>query len=290
MAASVNPCGFALLPAYLARFVAGEESSGQYTLRRAVVVSAALTAGFVVTFGVFGAVISPLAITVERYLPWATIVIGVGLVGVGVALVAGCHLGVGLPRLARGGGDGRIRSVFWFGVTYAVASLSCTIGPFLAVTSSTFTSRNAAAGIATFVVYGLGMGLVVAALTVAVALAHAGLARRLRAALPYVSRASGVLLIAAGAYVAWYGWFEVRTLAGGDGQDPIVDRATALQGWLQDVIVADRPVVVAAALAAVLAMAIAIPWNRHRRPRPASDPRAGTDAEDSRVRSGLGQT
>ena len=68
-----------------------------------------------------------------------------------------------------------------------------------------------------FVVYGLGMGCVVTALTVAVALARDGLVGRLRPALPYVSRASGALLLLAGAYVAWYGWFEVRTLNGGDG-------------------------------------------------------------------------
>jgi hypothetical protein len=115
-------------------------------------------------------------------------VIGAALVGLGGWLLTGRELVLHIPKLSRGGRDGSLGSMFLFGVSYAVASLSCTIGPFLAVTS----------------------------------------AGRLRAALPYVSQFSGALLVVAGAYVAWYGWFEIRTLSGGDGSDPIVDRAVEM--------------------------------------------------------------
>ena len=246
MAATVNPCGFALLPAYLALFVGEEERAGDASIGRAFAVSAVLTAGFIAVFGLFGLVISPLALSIERYLPWATIVIGIGLVGMGIALVAGREISLRLPKLGKGGRDDGLGSMFLFGVSYAVASLSCTIGPFLAVTSTTLRSENVLSGIAMFVVYGLGMGLVVTALTVAVAFTKAGLVGRLRRAMPYVSRGSGVLLVVAGAYVAWYGWFEVRTLGGGTGQDPVVDRALQVQNWLQNQVVPDRPAVTAA--------------------------------------------
>ncbi|MCU0271212.1 MAG: cytochrome c biogenesis CcdA family protein [Acidimicrobiales bacterium] len=265
MAATVNPCGFALLPAYLAAFVGDDHQPGVGAVPRAFAVSAALTAGFVTVFGLFGAVISPLAVSVERYLPWATIVIGVALVGLGVWMLAGRQLVLRVPKLDRGGRDGGLVSMFLFGVSYAVASLSCTIGPFLAVTSSTFRSGSVASGVGVFVAYALGMGAVVTALTVGVALARAGLAGRLRAALPYVSRFSGGLLVLAGGYVAWYGWFEVRTLSGGDGSDPVVDRAVAAQTWLQDTVVPDDAVggvvVIAAALAMVAAL---VGWQRRR--------------------------
>ena len=56
MAATVNPCGFALLPAYLSAFVGLED--GQIVddrgRSRALKVSAALTAGFITVFGLFG--------------------------------------------------------------------------------------------------------------------------------------------------------------------------------------------------------------------------------------------
>lgn len=265
MAATVNPCGFALLPAYLAAFVGEEHEPGLGAVPRAFAVSGALTAGFVVVFGLFGAVISPLAVSVEQYLPWATIVIGIALVGLGGWLLAGRELVLHIPKLNRGGRDGGLASMFLFGVSYAIASLSCTIGPFLAVTSSTFSSGDVASGIGVFVAYALGMGAVVTALTVGVALARAGLAGWLRAALPHVSRFSGALLVVAGAYVAWYGWFEVRTLSGGDGSDPVVDRAVELQSWLQRTLVPDDAVSAMVVITVVLAaVAALVGWRRHR--------------------------
>jgi cytochrome c-type biogenesis protein len=71
MLAAVNPCGFALLPAYLSLLVLNEESSSlRAAVRRALIFTAAMTAGFVAVFGVFGLVISPIASAVQRYLPW----------------------------------------------------------------------------------------------------------------------------------------------------------------------------------------------------------------------------
>lgn len=252
MAATVNPCGFALLPAYLAAFIGDGDQQGARAVPRAFAVSAAVTAGFVAVFGIFGLVITPLALSVEKYLPWATVVIGIALIGLGVSLARGRELNAHIPKLNKGGRDGTLLSMFLYGVSYAIASLSCTIGPFLAVTSTTFRSANLISGVGVFVAYALGMGIVVTALTVAVALAKAGLVGRLRQAMPYVSKGSGYLLVLAGAYVAWYGWFEIRTLNGGDGSDPIVDRALVVQGWLQDAVVSGDPVQLALLLGAVL--------------------------------------
>lgn len=265
MAATVNPCGFAMLPAYLAMFVGEEGTPGSVGVGRAFAVSAVLTTGFVAVFGLFGVLIAPLAASVEQYLPWATIVIGAVLVGMGAALVAGRQITLHTPKLNRGGADGGLRSMFLFGVSYAVASLSCTIGPFLAVTSTTLRGQGIASGIAMFVVYALGMGLVVTGLTIGVAMAKAGVVTRLRRAMPYVNRASGALLVVAGAYVAGYGWFEVRTLNGGDGSDPIIDRAITFQSWLSNQVVPDRPVLVAAWVAAALGVVAGAAAVRRRR-------------------------
>jgi len=252
MAATVNPCGFALLPAYLAAFIGDGDQEGARAVPRAFAVSAAVSAGFVAVFGTFGLVITPLALSIEKYLPWATVVIGIALVGLGVSLARGRELNAHIPKLNKGGRDGTLLSMFLYGVSYAVASLSCTIGPFLAVTSTTFRSANLISGVGVFVAYALGMGIVVTALTVAVALAKAGLVGRLRQAMPYVSKGSGYLLVLAGAYVAWYGWFEIRTFNGGDGSDPIIDRALVVQRWLQDAVVSGDPVQLAWLLGAVL--------------------------------------
>ena len=237
MAATVNPCGFALLPAYLSAFVGleaddqGRRAGGSAVLR-ALAVSAVLTAGFVTVFGLFGLIVSPMSVRYQDYLPWATIAIGLCLVVLGVAMALGRQPSLRLPKLDKGGADGTLASMYLFGVSYAVASLSCTIAVFLGVTAGTFRAGNVVSGVVLFVLYGLGMGIVVGVLTVAVALARDGIVARFRALVPTINRAAGVLLAVAGGYVAYYGWYELRVLDGADGRDPIVDAAQTMQRWL----------------------------------------------------------
>jgi cytochrome c-type biogenesis protein len=264
MAATVNPCGFALLPAYLAAFL-GDERPGAAGVPRAFAVGTTMTAGFVVVFGLFGAVISPLTRSIERHLPWVTIVLGIGLVGLGIALLAGRHLTVRIPRLDRGGRTGSLGSMFVFGISYAIASLSCTIGPFLAVTSTTFGRGDLLSGVAVFVAYGAGMGAVVTVLTVAAALTRTGLVGRLRRVMPHLSRISGGFLVAAGAYVGWYGWYEVRVFRGDSAEDPVVSRALEVQTWLQARIVPEDPVAALAWAALALAVVAGFAWFAERR-------------------------
>ncbi|HMG31585.1 MAG TPA: cytochrome c biogenesis protein CcdA, partial [Jiangellaceae bacterium] len=164
MVAALNPCGFALLPAYLTLLV--RRTAGGNPVGRALGATAAMTAGFVAVFGAFGLVVVPLALSLGTVLSWATVVVGAALVLLGVWLLSGRELLVRLPRLGGGAPTGGPASMVAYGVAYAVASLSCTIAPFLAVTTSTFRLQSTPAGIAVFVAYALGMGLVVGVLAV----------------------------------------------------------------------------------------------------------------------------
>lgn len=275
MLATVNPCGFALLPAYLGAFL-GAESGGQSragAVRRGLLVSLMLTMGFVVVFGVFGAVITPLAISLDEQLPWVTIVIGLLLAIAGVFLLAGMQLLVALPKLNVGRADGGLVSMFLFGVSYAVASLSCTLAPFLAVTTSTFRSSSWLAGFGVFITYALGMGVVIAVLTVTISMARAGLVQRLRRAGPVINRVAGALMVIAGLYVAWYGWYEIRVLRG-SYDDPIIDRALRIQGWLANNAVprdAVRATIVAVTGLALLVVAGSLRRRRVSRGEPAAE-------------------
>jgi hypothetical protein len=76
--------------------------------------------------------------------------------------------------------------------------------------------------------YALGMALVLMALTVAISLARQSIVRGLKQALPYISRIAGVLVVTAGAYVAWYGVVELRTQHGKAVSSRAVDTVT---GW-----------------------------------------------------------
>lgn len=238
MVATVNPCGFALLPAYLSAFVGLDDGDERPSRAKAIIqalkVSAVLTAGFVTVFALFGAVITKVFDGIEEHLPWATIVIGLGLIGLGIYLLTGRQLILNIPKLNKGGADGTMFSMYLFGVSYAVASLSCTIGGFLVVTSQTFGKGSYVSGVFVFVLYGLGMGIIVGILTLAVALAKQGVVAKFRSLLPRMNKIAGVLLVIAGAYVAYYGWYEIRLFNGDAGDDPVIDIAIRIQNWMQN--------------------------------------------------------
>ncbi|MDQ3483840.1 MAG: cytochrome c biogenesis CcdA family protein [Actinomycetota bacterium] len=232
MLAAVNPCGFALLPAYLSLLVVSDTEPGRTrAVGRALTLTAAMTVGFVAVFGVFGLVISPVASSVQQYLPWLTIAIGLLVVVGGLWLLAGRSL----PALGwRPRGPELRRSVpamVGFGASYAIASLTCTIAPFLAIVVTSFRTGSTWNGIQLFTGYALGMGLAVGTAAVAVALANATLVGRMRRLGRWVPKLAGALLLVTGSYVAYYGWWEIRVLDGGADDDPVISSAQDIQGY-----------------------------------------------------------
>ncbi|MEW2353369.1 cytochrome c biogenesis CcdA family protein [Spirillospora sp. NPDC029432] len=246
LVAAFNPCGFALLPSYLALLIAGPGGAW-----RALRLAAAMTAGFVTVFGAFGIVISLATAPIQEHLPWASIVIGAVLLALGGWLLSGRELLVRVPRLNAGGPAGSFAALYGYGASYAVASLSCTIAPFLAVTGLVSGGGDILGGVTAFVAYALGMGLVIGLLSMLVVLAREGAVHRMRRVLPHVSRASGALLVLAGLYIAYYGWYELRVLSGAAADDPVIGAVTRVQGAVTGWLDALGPWPVTAAFAAV---------------------------------------
>lgn len=237
MLAAFNPCGFAMLPAYLTLVIRRDGSARTATVMRALLASAAMTVGFVAVFVAFGLLSVSVASAVQRYLPYGTIVVGALLLALGIWLLCGRDVpGWSVGKGARWAPTARLGSMFGYGVGYALASLSCTAGPFLAVTGSSLQAGSLVGIVAVYLTYAAGLALVVSALAVAVALASAGVIARMRRALPYINRISGAVLAVVGAYVAYYGWFEVRLFGGGPSEDPVISAAgriqRALAGWV----------------------------------------------------------
>ncbi|WP_407835944.1 cytochrome c biogenesis CcdA family protein [Streptomyces sp. DSM 116496] len=240
--AAVNPCGFAMLPAYLTLFIAQSSTGGTPSARlaalgRALAATAAMTAGFLAVFGIFGLALAPIASTVQRWLPTVTIVIGAALLLLGIFMLTGRNVLLRTPKLqATKNPVAGLGSMALYGVSYAIASLGCTIGPFLVVTTTTFKAGDITTGIAAYAAYAAGMGLVVGVLAVAAALAQQSAARLLRTVLPHITRIGGGLLVLVGAYIAWYGVYELRLYAGASPDDPIVTAASGIQntlaGWV----------------------------------------------------------
>lgn len=233
LVAALNPCGFAMLPGYLALVVGGEGVDRRVAVGRALTATAAMAGGFLVVFGGFGVLSVSVASTVQRYLPYATLLIGVVLVVLGIWLLIGREFTLlrGLAGGARWAPTARLGSMLGYGVSYAVASLSCTVGPFLAVTAAGARTGSVLHAVSVYAAYAGGFALVVGVLAVAAALASSAAVERMRRIVPYVNRISGALLLGVGAYVGYYGLYEVRLFAGnGNPQDPVIGAAARVQG------------------------------------------------------------
>lgn len=207
MVATVNPCGFAMLPAYLSYFMGlndDSERSRVAAVRSALTIGGIVSLGFLVVFGATGILITLGFRSIIDWIPWLALIIGFGVVALGIALLRGLEPNVSLLKPQRGRKGRDVRSVFAFGVSYAVASLSCTLPVFLTVVAGQVTQTNLVSGLITFLAYGFGMALVLVALTVALALGKSSIVGRFRSMMRHVNTISGVLLIVAGVYIVWF--------------------------------------------------------------------------------------
>lgn len=220
MVATVNPCGFVMLPAYLTIYVGDQEAVADVSARRrlgkGLLVSGAVGLGFVILFGTVGLAVSMGARPVAAAFPWIGFALGFILAGLGAYLLAGGKLYAGAAsQVASRIGDPRdssLRGYFLFGISYAVASLSCTLPIFLGLISSSLASGGVASATGQFLAYALGMAFVISVMTLAIALFKGALITQLRRAMPYVGPISAGVLIAVGGYLVFY-WLTEGGLA-----------------------------------------------------------------------------
>ncbi len=215
MVALLNPCGFALLPAYLGYFLGmseGKTETRLQALSRSQLVGAAMSLGFLVVFGIIGIVFSGLSSQIAPILPWFSILVGVALVILGIAMLGGFTPMLNLPKMQKGTNGGSMANMFLFGVSYAVASLSCTIGVFLAVVGTSSRGSSFTEQLGGFVSYGAGMGLLATVLTLFVGFGKQGIVTKFRSLLPRINFISALILIPVGIYVLLYGIWSRQVL------------------------------------------------------------------------------
>ena len=229
MVAAVNPCGFILLPTYLMYFLGLQGAmpgSQRATMRRAVIVSAAVSTGFLSVFLIAGII----------------------------------SYNFTTPRLDAGGDGGpkqTVGAMFVYGIAYAVASIGCTIGLFIATVFSTSRRDGFVSGVGNMLAYGAGMALLVSALTIALASANTGLLKLLRGSLQYVDRIAAFFVLLSGVYLLWYFyWVDIRE----DG-DPITDWALERQAQAT-AFLTDHWQIVGLVMVAIVGAAMVYAWSR----------------------------
>lgn len=267
MASTVNPCGAAMLPAYLTWFTRPGDArapSAATRVVRAIGAGLAATAGFVGVFAAAGAVVSGGVAAFMNVVPELGAAVGAVLVVIGALTAAGRHVALRLPGTSRPlGGNGRgLQAMAGFGVSYALASLGCTLPVFLAGVAGAFTRDGVGEGFAAFIAYGLGMGAVLTALAVVVALVPQFKARRLRTLGGRLERPAGVLLALVGCYLVYY-W--ISDLLGTQSSSSVIGAVDGAAGRLAGAIgSAGPPLGLGLAGLVVVALAVAIIVDRRR--------------------------
>lgn len=235
--AAVNPCGFAMLPNYLLYFLGidSPERSTRSSVQQSLRVGLSVSSGFLAVFLVVGVISRVFTQWIEQNAKYAALAIGVLLVITGIRMFSGWKPRFMTPNPTRSL-DRDTKSMFIYGVIYAIASIGCTIGFLTTAVFGSFATHGVVSGIVSIVLYGLGMSLLVTALTVTLGIARQGLVSSIRGILPYVTRASAVLTVLTGLYLSWY-WFVAITERSSLG--PLASRVesaqTRLATLLQDI-------------------------------------------------------
>ena len=255
--AAVNPCGFILLPTYLLYYLGTElhreNESPATTVRRGLTVGIAVSSGFVGLFIVVGIISRAFTTVIRDNAKYAALVIGIALVAMGIAMFRGWKPPVSQPNMAMQK-QRTWRNMFLFGIVYAVASIGCTIGLLISVILGSVGRHGFLSGVISIALYGLGMGLLVTSLTVALAFARFGFVSNLKKSFPIFDKVSAIAVVLTGLYLAWY-WFGAITERGSDG---VISRVEKVQTDIASFLQNTGAYVLAAVFIAIIAIAVII--------------------------------
>ena len=206
--AAVNPCGFVLLPTYLIFFLGTREEPNLKTgerLRRALVVSSGISLGFLAIFFVIGVISRLFTQWIELNAKYASLAIGIVLVIGGARMLTGWTPKFAVPQIG-GVQTKTFRATVIYGVAYAVASIGCTIGFLTTAVFGSIALHGFISGVLSILLYGLGMAMLVTALTVSLAFAKTGILTIVRNQLHLIQRLGAIFVTLTGIYLVFY-WY-----------------------------------------------------------------------------------
>jgi len=206
--AAVNPCGFVLLPTYLVFFLGTREETELTTserMRRALVVSSGISIGFLAIFFVIGVISRLFTQWIELNAKYASLAIGLVLVIGGARMMSGWTPKFAMPQIG-GVQTKTFRATVVYGVAYAVASIGCTIGFLTTAVFGSIALHGFISGVFSILLYGLGMAMLVTALTVSLAFAKTGIVTIIKNRLYIIQRLGAILVTLTGIYLVLY-WY-----------------------------------------------------------------------------------
>lgn len=251
MLAPVNPCGFAVLPAFLACGTGSAVAAGTRgtwaRLAGGLRSGLALTLGFTGTFTVVGLLLAAGMRPLVGAVPWLAAALGAVFAVLGLAMLIGLRIPLGLPALGSVGRDRKPGGMIAFGAGYALASASCSLALLLAVVTQALAGTGPATVFLVFATYAAGSSVLLLTLSVMTTFAGNLISRYLRRLMPHMNRITGAVLALSGGYLTVY-WLP-QLFGGHPGTNALSGAAGTLSGWIssQQLLI----VIIAGALVAV---------------------------------------
>ena len=228
MVAAFNPCGAAMFPAYVGfQLRSSHESQSMSRLfMKGVLLGGSVTGGFVCVFGLTGVVFSLGGQLLGNALPFIGLTIGLLIVLMGIGLILtrrSAEIPI-LTSLAISSSNRHI-DTFYFGIAYALASLSCALPIFLAaiglVVGTGLSMESSPDIILGTLIYSVGMGTVMTLVTLAALFFEESVSTLINKFVPYVGLLGQVAMIVAGIFIIYY-WTM------GDGSELLLFRIKSL--------------------------------------------------------------
>jgi cytochrome c-type biogenesis protein len=262
---TINPCGFAMLPAYLSFYVGADEGqlpSAPSRMAQGLLTGLMVTGGFLLVFGIVGLPITYGATKIVRVIPFAGIALGVALVAFGIATLLGRKISMTIASPVKPGQTKQPKTMFVFGIGYGIASLGCTLPVFLAVVGASLATQGTASALIVLAAYGVGMAIMLILFSTGAALVRDGLVRGVRKMMPYMHLITGTMLTFAGVYLTYY-WARVKFGSAATlGDDPIVGFVGGFTSAIERVAGSHGQAIVLTAGVVVAAIIIAVLWKR----------------------------
>lgn len=210
VAAFFAPCPFAVFPAYIAYYLNTETDIHQahntkwlHPLKIGLIVSL----GIFSFYAFFGVILAFFGTTLAAYINWLKLAVIPLFFILGFILLAGKSFGTkGLDQLAntvsaRARGGKHFTNMYLYGVVYGIAAAACHLPILLALSLYPILSGHFLTGSLTFIVYGLGVSILLIFFTLLASSGKKFLISNLGLYGERIKKVGGLILILTGVYL-----------------------------------------------------------------------------------------
>lgn len=210
------PCAFPLLPGYMGFVLTRKEGvKDRPGMRGHVGGGVAAAIGIIAVFSLAGLLVAAAGSAVVAYVSYLAPFIAVIIAVMGLLML--------LDRTSwterlitpmtskvqtRLSGSSRLSpntsGLFLYGAGYGVASMGCQAPVFVAIMVAGFVAGGFGNAFLLFIMFGIGMGIMMVLVTVLIGMAKGAVIKKMTSAMPMIKRVSGLILLLAGIYLAWY--------------------------------------------------------------------------------------